>query len=272
MSKKVDYVFIDSGTGGLPYMRHLIKKCPNAHCVYVADTLNFPYGEKNHEQIKDVAYKALCTILEKYTPNAVIISCNTLSIVAIDYFRKRFPDILFVGTVPAIKSAGKVSVKRRIGLLATNRTVESEYTQNLIKDFARDCEIIFRGDPELISFIENSFFFADEKQKEAVVSPVIDFFRSQNVDTVILGCTHFLHIVDIATKLANPDITIIDSCAGVVNQALRIAPIDNDPNDHSPTQLFFITGHDESIDDESFQKRYQAIAQKMNITYGGIID
>ena len=45
-SKKVDYVFIDSGTGGLPYMRHLIERCPNAHCVYVADTINFPYGER----------------------------------------------------------------------------------------------------------------------------------------------------------------------------------------------------------------------------------
>ena len=227
--------------------------------------------KENYTEIKAIANKLLCTILEKYTPNAVVISCNTLSIVALDFFRKTFPDILFVGTVPAIKSAGKTSINRRVGLLATNRTVESEYTKNLIRDFASDCEIVFRGDPELISFIENSFFFADEKQKEDMVQPVIDFFRNKNVDTLILGCTHFLHIVDIATKLANPDIAIIDSCAGVVNQALRIAPIDNDPNDHSPTQLFLITGHDESIDDETFQNRYQSIAQKMNITYGGLL-
>ena len=262
---------MDSGTGGLPYMRHLIEKSPNAHCVYVADTKNFPYGEKSHGTIKKLAHKVLDSLLELYTPNAVVIGCNTLSIVALDYFRKTFPDILFVGTVPAIKSAGNFSKNRRIGLLATNRTVESDYTQRLIHDFAKDCEVISRGDPELISFIENSFFFASEKEKEAMVKPAIDFFRSKNVDTIILGCTHFLHIIDIANKLASPDITVIDSCAGVVNQALRIAPINNDPNDQSPTQLFFITGHDETIDDESFQNRYQTIAQKMNITYGGII-
>lgn len=252
-------------------MRHLIKQCPNAHCVYVADTINFPYGEKSYEQIKKIASGLLLKILEKYTPNAIVISCNTLSIVALEYFRKTFPDILFVGTVPAIKTASKISQTRKIGLLATNRTVESKYTQNLIHEFANDCQIIFRGDPELISFIENSFFFADEKQKEEAVKPAIDFFISQKVDTVILGCTHFLHIVDIVTELAKPNITIIDSCAGVINQALRIAPIDNDPNDHSPTQLFFITGHDESIDDKMFQNRYQAIAKKMKIIYGGVI-
>ncbi len=271
VAENVDFIFIDSGTGGLPYMHHLIRKSPHARCIYVADTKNFPYGEKSHAEITLAASLALQSLFKKYTPRAVVISCNTLSIVALAFFRKQFPNIAFVGTVPAIKLAGEQSLSRSIGLLATNRTVESAYVQNLINDFASDCEIVFRGDPELISFIENSFFFASEAQKEEAVKPAIEYFKTTNVDTIVLGCTHFLHIVDISIKLASPKIKIIDSCAGVVNQALRIAPIDETKKSEFFSPLFYVTGKDGEKDDVAFHERYQTIAKKMGITYGGII-
>ncbi len=272
MAKLVDFIFFDSGTGGLPYMRYLKEKKPNARCIYLADTKNFPYGEKTSAEITLAASLALQTIFLSYTPRAVVISCNTLSIVALDFFRKQFPNILFVGTVPAIKIAGEQSHNRRIGLLATNRTVQSSYVQRLIKDFASDCDIVFRGDPELISFIENSFFFASDAQKEDAVRPSIDFFRNHVVDTIVLGCTHFLHIIDISSKLAAPDMKIIDSCAGVVNQALRIAPVDDFVEDESFPSIFYVTGHDENQDDFDFQERYQSIADTMGIEYGGVLN
>ncbi len=272
MIENIDFIFFDSGTGGLPYMRYLTEKCPSARCVYLADTKNFPYGEKSSAEITLAACLALKGILKKYKPKAIVISCNTLSIVALDFFRKEFSDIAFVGTVPAIKMAGELSKNRRIGLLATNRTVESEYVKSLIFDFASDCEVFSRGDPNLISFIENSFFSANDEEKENAVKPAIDFFRARAVDTVILGCTHFLHIVDISTKLGQSDMKIIDSCAGVVNQALRVAPVDEKSRAESFTPLFFVTGHDESSDDDVFQKRYQMIAEKMEIRYGGVLN
>ncbi len=272
MATLVDFIFFDSGTGGLPYMHYLQEKCPKARCIYLADTKNFPYGEKTAAEVTLAASLALQTIFKDYIPRAVVISCNTLSIVALDFFRKQFPNIAFVGTVPAIKMAGEQSINRRIGLLATNRTVKSSYVQKLIDDFASDCEIVFRGDPELISFIENSFFFATNEQKEAAVRPSVDYFRSNGVDTIVLGCTHFLHIVDISSNLASPDMKIIDSCAGVVNQALRVAPINGNDIVESFAPLFFVTGHDENQDDAIFQERYQTIADKMGIRYGGVIN
>ncbi len=270
MAESVDFIFLDSGTGGLPYMRYLKEKSPKARCIYVADTKNFPYGEKSATEITLAASMALQSILKCYTPKAIVLSCNTLSIVAIDFFRKQFPSIAFVGTVPAIKMAGAQSKNRRIGLLATNRTVESDYVKKLINDFASDCEIVFRGDPELISFIENSFFFATEEQKEKAVKPAIDFFKGSGVDTIVLGCTHFLHIVDISSKISSPNITIIDSCAGVVNQALRVATVESEGEDFSP--LFYVTGSDDdSFDEKVFEQRYQTIAEKIGIRYGGIV-
>ncbi len=271
VAEDIDFIFFDSGTGGLPYMSYLIEKSPSARCVYLADTMNFPYGTKNPAEITLAASLALQTLFKKYTPRAVVLSCNTLTIVAIEFFRKQFPHISFVGTVPAIKMAGEQSKTRRIGLLATNRTVESSYVKQLIKDFASDCDIVFRGDPELISFIENSYFFADDLQKEDAVKPAIDYFRSEKVDTIVLGCTHFLHIVDISSKLGSPDMKIIDSCAGVVKQALKVAHIEDSQEESSFTPLFFVTGHEDDQDDSVFQSRYQTIAEKIGIRYGGVL-
>ncbi len=272
MAEKIDFIFFDSGTGGLPYMQYLIEKNPVAKCIYLADTMNFPYGEKTPKEITLAASTALKAVFKKYSPRAVVISCNTLSIIALEFFRHEFPEIAFVGTVPAIKLAGNISKNRRIGLLATNRTVESDYVKKLISDFAPDCTVVSRGDPDLISFIENSFFFATEEQKKEAVYPAIDFFRKKEVDTIILGCTHFLHIVDISTKLATPDMKIIDSCAGVVNQALRVAPLEQAENDIYFSPLFFVTGKKNGITDETFFERYQIIAKKMGIRYGGFLD
>ncbi len=271
MIEDIDFIFFDSGTGGLPYMRYLTEKSPSARCVYLADTKNFPYGIKSAAEITLAASLALKGILKKYKPKAIVISCNTLSIVALDFFRKEFSEIAFVGTVPAIKMAGELSKNRRIGLLATNRTVESEYVKSLIFDFASDCEVFSRGDPNLISFIENSFFSATEEEKENAVKPAIDFFKERDVDTVILGCTHFLHIVDISSKLGKPTIKIIDSCAGVVKQALRVAPLEESNNEKLFAPLFYVTGHSMNQDDTTFQERYQTIAEKMGIRYGGVI-
>ncbi len=272
MPKDVDFIFFDSGTGGLPYMRLLMEKSPKAACVYLADAKNFPYGEKTPAEITLVACTALMSIFKLYRPKAVVISCNTLSIIALDFFRKQFPNIAFVGTVPAIKLAGEQSKNRRIGLLATNRTVESDYVQQLIHDFASDCEITFRGDPSLISFIENSFFFASDIQKEDAVRPSIDFFKNHKVDTIVLGCTHFLHIVDISAKLGGPEIKIIDSCAGVVKQALKVASVDESVTKEDFSPIFYVTGHEDSHDETDFQDRYQKIAEKMGIRYGGVIN
>ncbi|MFI3257095.1 MAG: glutamate racemase [Spirochaetales bacterium] len=273
MTQSVDFIFFDSGTGGLPYMLHLKKQNPHARCVYLADTYNFPYGEKTSQEITQSAFASLMLILERFTPKAIIISCNTLSVEALDFLRKRFPDILFVGTVPAIKTAASVSKNRRIGLLATNRTIQSAYTKKLITDFADDCTVIDRGDPELISFIENSFFEANKEETEQAVRPAIDFFRSKNADTIVLGCTHFLHIVDLSIELASPDIHIIDSCAGVVNQALRLVQIDEkniDTKSFTYDQTFFITGCNKK-DDTALQKHYELIAHRLGLPYGGVL-
>ncbi|MDY2843291.1 MAG: glutamate racemase [Treponema sp.] len=238
-SDKVDFAFLDSGTGGIPYMISLHKKMPDAKCVYLGDTANFPYGEKSPGQVTSCSSKTIRKIVSLWSPKVIVIACNTISVTALEELRKLFPEISIIGTVPAIKLGAKVSKNKRIGLLATNATVKHPYCQRLIEDFASDCFVAKRGDPELVDFIEKKYFTASEEERLEAVKPAADFFKSQNCDTVILGCTHFTHIFNEMKKACGSDVKVVDSRDGVANQALRKlkSELENNSESENGTEL-----------------------------------
>ena len=268
MSFAADFVFFDSGTGGIPYMLYLKQKSPHSSCVYVADTKNFPYGEKSVGEIVRCASDTVHLILRRFVPRAFVVACNTLSVTALEQLRAAFPAVPFVGTVPAIKQAAAVSKNRRIGLLATQRTVDEPYTAELAQRFASDCTLIKRADPALIEFIEHDFFTASDADKKAAVKPAVNFFWENGTDTIILGCTHFLHIADVIAQEAGKEVQVVDSKEGVVNQALRVAPADSAVHSKAGSTdcTFFISGPS-GIDEAP----YKVLSKKLGIPYGGIL-
>lgn len=217
-----DFVFIDSGVGGIPYMTTLLQRSPKAECVYVADTANFPYGEKTHEQVVKCVTELVRKINSQFAPKVIVVACNTMSVNALDSLRETFPDVKFVGTVPAIKLAASFSKKRRIGLLATKATCENPYNIELKNKFAGDCVLVTRGDGELVSFIEHKAFTASREECLEAVKPAVDFFRGEDCDVIILGCTHFLNFTEVFEEACKPDIKVVDSVDGVVRHAIEV--------------------------------------------------
>lgn len=218
----LDFAFLDSGTGGLPYMGYLKSACPEASCLYLADTKNFPYGEKTPEQVIAATREAVELVLSRFSPAAFVLACNTMSVTALESLRQDFPKIHFIGTVPAIKVAAAKTRNNTIGLLATEATLRHPYTQRLIHDFASSCRVVSRGDGKLIRFIEQHLLCQDRNLYLEVAHPAVDFFLEQNVDTIVLGCTHFLHIAAEIQQLAGEGVQVVDSREGVIRQALRI--------------------------------------------------
>ena len=281
----VDFVFLDSGTGGIPYMNFLRKKCPSASCVYVADTKNFPYGEKSPLQIVECAVSICRRIIDEFEPRVIVIACNTISVNALDKLRAEFPNTLFVGTVPAIKLASSISKKRKIGLLATNSTVNNPYNQRLKENFASDCTLVSRGDADLISFVEHKSFTASEDDCISAIKPAVDFFRAEGCDVLILGCTHFLNIAPLIQKVCGSEIKVVDSVEGVVNHAIEIwgrcggeAPAwgvaengreaDGWSEGEMPPSLY-ITGFTEKKDEKEYDvicKRFELVFKNMEIS------
>ena len=217
-----DFVFIDSGTGGIPYLLHLKNYLPQANCVYVGDTKNFPYGTKSSEEIIKCVTSLVQKIIEKFNPLVIVVACNTMSVNALDSLRKTFPKTAFVGTVPAIKVAAEKSKKRVFGLLATDSTVSCDYNFALKEKYASDCKMVLRGDSKLIDFIERKSFTATQEEIKAACFPAVDFFKQNDCDVIILGCTHFLNISSQIQQVCGSDILVVDSKDGVVKHAIEV--------------------------------------------------
>lgn len=269
----IDFAFLDSGTGGIPYLLHMLEVNPNVNCVYVGDTLNFPYGEKTHEEIVKATSACVKKIIEKFSPKIIVIACNTISVNTLDIIREIYPDQTFVGTVPAIKVAGEISKKRKIGLLATRSCVEHPYNQDLKQHFAADCTMFSRGDPTLIEFIEKKSFTANLTERENACRPSVKFFKENDCDVIILGCTHFLNVAKEMQTVAGNEIKVVDSREGVINHALKL--LENFPKAPEQAKNNFTTNEKKAVVyvtgflNQNDKKEYDYICKNYNLKFGG---
>ena len=275
MAGVIDFAFLDSGTGGLPYMLALKQKSPSSRCVYLGDTAHFPYGEKTSEQIASCAASVIDRMIASWHPRVLVVACNTMSVTALDDLRALFPQLPIVGTVPAIKLAAKVSQNKRIGLLSTSATAHHPYCQRLIADFAQDCTIFTRADPALITFIEKRLFLADADECFDAALPAARYFASCGCDTLILGCTHFTHMardIERAFRFATGgDVFVVDSREGVSNRALdvldHLSPAPTAPAEPLPPDMtFFVTRLKEGAE----CAEYESLCNSFAIPFGGV--
>ena len=254
-------IFIDSGIGGLPYLSWIKEKLPDESFIYIADRENFPYGIKEKAQLLEILMQLIFRIDNKYKPKMAVIACNTASVISLSHLRKNF-SIPFVGVVPAIKPAALKSDKKRIGLMASNRTIEDEYTGNLIEKFASECLVFRFAGTEIIDFIENSLYKSSESEIERILTPAVNFFKENNVDKVVLGCTHFIFLENILKKMLGKNVELVDSREGVGKQIIRVIEENGLKSVRKNKDLFIITGEENRI---SENKNYNWISEKYGL-------
>jgi glutamate racemase len=208
-------LFLDSGVGGLPYYRHFHLCNPAEPVVYIADRENFPYGAKGREELTAALLSLIGQLIDRFRPKLAVLACNTASVSALAALRAAFPALPLVGTVPALKPAVLESRKRRIGVLGTSRTIADPYITELAARYGADCTVRGIAAGNLVEFVEYRCASAGKEERERMVEPYIEQFRAAGVDGVVLGCTHFLFLLDEFRSAAAPDIRIYDSVGGV---------------------------------------------------------
>ena len=217
--------FLDSGVGGLPYLAHTRRAIPGRRYVYVADRENFPYGEKKSSRIIETTIAVTERLLAREHPSLVVVACNTMSVVALDALRARFP-LPFVGVVPAVKPAATLSRRGRVGVLATRQTVEGDYLKRLIEAHAHGCSVVSLPAAGLVEFVEQQMYRADPGEKAARVRHEVERFRDGDIDALVLGCTHFLHLEEeFRSLLEEEGIALVDSRDGVTRQVARLLAV-----------------------------------------------
>ena len=184
----------DSGVGGLTLVKHIRAQLPQAKVTYLADNACFPYGTLNEHKLVQRTVDLVVDVCYVKQPDLVVIGCNSASTLVLPSLRKQLA-IPVVGVVPAVKPAATKSQTKVIGLLATPGTIQRDYTDGLIKDFANDCQIIRVGSNELVEAIEKKLSGVDYNDKlfDKITQQFSEQLNGTSMDTVVLACTHFPH-------------------------------------------------------------------------------
>lgn len=183
----------DSGLGGLTVHDEIVKLRPNADYLYVADDAAFPYGRLTEAQVVARVEAVMARLLADFLPDIVVIACNTASTLVLPSLRARWPDLPFVGTVPAIKPAAEQSVSHMISVLATPGTVARDYTAALVREHAAHCDVTLIGSEKLAGLAEAHMRGAelDDEILVAELAPCFVERDGRRTDQIVLACTHY---------------------------------------------------------------------------------
>jgi glutamate racemase len=220
MSNQPAGVF-DSGIGGLSTLRELRRQLPHEHFLYVADLAWSPYGNKSVALLQERAAH-LCDFLVQRESKAIVVACNTATAAAVHSLRERYT-LPIIGVEPGIKPAITRTLSGVVGILATQRTIDSEKFQALISQFSQETEIILQPCPGLAEAIDEG------QHQSALRAQLLRHFTApllaRGADTLVLGCTHYPLIkAEIRESLAaqgHANVQLIDTSEAIARQVVR---------------------------------------------------
>ena len=213
-------LIFDSGLGGLTVLAEVDRLRPEAHRLYVADDAVFPYGDLPEAALIDRVTAVLAPLVGAHRPDVVVVACNTASTAVLPTLRARWPELAFVGTVPAIKPAAAASLTRRIAVLATPGTVARDYTHDLVRSFAAGCAVDLVGAPRLAALAEEALRggpVADDAVRDEIAAAFVDR-DGRRTDRIVLACTHYPLLVPIFDRVAPWPVTYVDPAPAIARR------------------------------------------------------
>lgn len=245
MEEKPVLIF-DSGIGGLTVLREARVIMPERNFVYVADDAGFPYGSWEEPELKARILGVFEDLLTRFDPALVIIACNTAFTLAGAALRQTFPDMTFVGTVPAIKPAAERTRSGLVSVLATPGTVKRAYTRELIESFASQCHVRLVGSQNLAAMAERHIR-GDMLTDEEIMREIGECFLERDgrkTDIVVLACTHYPFMANTFRRLAPWPVDWLDPAEAIVRQARRLLPVVSHlKSGETPDIAYFTSGN-----------------------------
>ena len=209
----------DSGVGGLSVLRAIRKQMPEESVLYFGDQGHIPYGPRPMEQIRNFS-EAITRFLLSQDAKIIVVACNTASAAALQYLRDKFPDVTFVGMEPAVKPAAELTHTGKVGILATPATFQGALYASVVERFANGVELMQDTCPGLVQEIEQGHLEGRETRRilERALVPML----AKNIDTVVLGCTHYPFVIPLIQQIVGEDVRVIDPAPAVAKQVRRV--------------------------------------------------
>lgn len=197
----------DSGVGGLTVLSQLIKQLPHEDVIYLADTARVPYGGRPPQEIIKINREIIPYLL-KQEAKMIIMACGTSSSIAYPVVKDEYPVRIVDLIDPGARAAVSASRSGRIGVIATAATVSSHAFQKRIRELKKEAEVHAVGCPLFVPLIEGGFVDSDETRR--VAKEYLKPLLKEKIDTLILGCTHYPHLLKILAEVAGPEVLLID--------------------------------------------------------------
>src|SRR5262245_48438309 len=209
----------DSGVGGISVLRSIRERMPGESVIYFGDQGHIPYGSRPMEQIRNFS-EAITNYLLKQGAKIIVVACNTASAAALKYLREKFPDVQFVGMEPAVKPAAEHTQTGRVGVLATPATFQGALYASVVERFANGVELFQNTCLGLVQQIEQGNLHGQETRQilEAALLPMLE----KNIDTVVLGCTHYPFVIPLIQQIVGENVRVIDPAPSVAKQTGRL--------------------------------------------------
>ncbi len=218
-NSKLPIALVDSGVGGISVLRHLCELLPHENYIYFGDSKNAPYGTKDKSEVLGIMRENL-DALRKKGIKALVIACNTATSAAAKALRAENPDLPIIGIEPAIKPPAYELDCPRVLVMATPLTLREEKFISLVERYSDREEIIPLPCEGLVELIESGEL--DSPELEAYIKALLEPYRYEKIDALVLGCTHYPHVKDIISLHISPNVRIYDGGLGTAMQTKRV--------------------------------------------------
>jgi glutamate racemase len=241
----------DSGVGGLSVLRAIRRELPAERIIFLGDQVHVPYGPRSLEEVRRFSERITRFLLDQGA-KLIVVACNAASAAALHTLRDLFPQTPFVGMEPAVKPAAERTQSGVVGVLATPATFQGALYASVIERFANGVKVLQSTCPGLVEQIENGHLEGDETR--SILENALNPMMRQDIDTIVLGCTHYPFVIPLIQSIVGPRVNVIDPAPAVARQVRRLlaageilAPEDQLPAANPAAVQLYTTGETEKL-------------------------
>lgn len=243
--------FLDSGVGGLSVVKEVFKQLPNETVYFIGDSARNPYGSRPMAEVLEFS-KELANFLVKKGIKMLVIACNTATVAALDVLKQEL-DIPVIGVIePGSKRAIQTTKNHKIGVIATTGTIQSNEYNNKIQALNPSVEVKGVACQSFVTIVEENQLTEEEIKQEVAES--LDVFKGYEMDTLVLGCTHFPLLASYIQDYFGADVQLVDPGYETTNRIKKFLNENNLANDdatQSKNHIFYTTGSRDQFEEIS---------------------
>jgi glutamate racemase len=232
---------IDSGVGGLTVAKEIMRQLPNEKIIYLGDTARCPYGPRPLKEVKRFTWELTRFLLEKNI-KMLVIACNTATAAVLDEIRNEL-SIPVLGVIyPGARAAIKTTKNYRVGIIGTEGTIKSGAYEKALKALNSRLYITGQACPKFVPLVESGEY--DGEIAERIVVEALKPLQNQNLDTLILGCTHYPLLEPLIQKVMGENVNVISSGDETAREISAILQYNGilETNEDEAEHEFYTTG------------------------------